>query len=237
MGGAGVASAGIGVAGFSLINAEAAVIVLGGTLLASALASGWANLRCAAVQALGLLRAPLDEASNRAALARLVYEIDRKGRFAAAAPLPPDPALADMVTAYLRAGEIAGLHEARRSRSVTDRKQRSAALATWRQAGELAPVAGLAGTLYGIAQLAPVTSQGVVAISTTSAIATAVVSTFYGLMLAHLVCLPLAGAIARRAQAEQALRIRLISWFEGQLPTFPPAPRPVGRLNLQVEAA
>jgi chemotaxis protein MotA len=230
----------MGGAGFSLINAEAGVIVLGGTLVASGLASGWANLRGAAGHALGLLRAPLDEAANRAALARLAYAIDRKGRFAADAALPPDPALADMVAAYLRLGEIAPLHEARRAHRAAAQTQRSLAVATWRQAGELAPVAGLAGTLYGIAQLSPVSGEGALAISTASAIATAVVSTLYGLLLAHLVCLPLAGAIARRAQGEQAVRARLIRWFESQLPAVPapaPAPRPRPAPTVLVEAA
>jgi chemotaxis protein MotA len=217
----------MGGAGFSLINTEAAVIVLGGTVVASGLACGWANLRCAGWHALGLLRAPLDEAANRAALARLVYEIDRKGRFAAEAPLPPDPALAVAVAAYLRLGELAPLHEARQIHRAAARTRRNVAVATWRQAGELAPVAGLAGTLYGIAQLAPVTGESALALTTAAAIATAVVSTLYGLLLAHLVCLPLAGAIARRAQGEQAVRIRLVTWFESQLPAAP-APRPRG---------
>ncbi|MFN3991068.1 MAG: MotA/TolQ/ExbB proton channel family protein [Erythrobacter sp.] len=220
----------MGGAGFSLINPEAAVIVLGGTCVASGLACGWNNLHRAVAQAFGLLGAPFDEAANRSALARLIYVIDRKGRFAAHAPLPPDPALAEIVTAYLRRGEIACLREAHRAHLAAARKHRSAAAATWQQAGELAPVAGLAGTLYGIAQLAPVGTGmvgGALALSTASAIATAVVSTFYGLLLAHLVCLPLAGAIARRGQAEQAQRIRLVGWFESQLPTLPRPARPL----------
>lgn len=230
----------MGGAGFSLINAEAAVIVLGGTLLASGLASGWQSLHRAGGQALGLLRAPLDEAANRAALARLVYAIDRKGRFAAEAPLPDDPALAEMVAAYLRLGEIAGLREARREQLARARRHRTQAAATWRQTGELAPVAGLAGTLYGIALLAPVGGSGggsgALAVTTASAIGAAVVSTFYGLLLAHLVCLPLAGAIVRRGQAEQALRSRLIAWFESQLPLPPGATRAASLPTVIVEA-
>jgi len=231
----------MGGAGFSLINPEAAVIVLGGTFVASGLACGWNSLRRAVAQAVGLLGAPLDDAANRAALARLVYAIDRKGRFAADAPLPPDPAIAEIVTAYLRQGEIACLREAHRTQLAAARKHRNAAAATWRQAGELAPVAGLVGTLYGIAQLAPVGGGGVaggaLALSTAGAIATAVVSTFYGLLLAHLVCLPLAGAIVRRGQAEQARRSRLVVWFESQLPTLPRPARPHEAPAVLVEVA
>lgn len=226
-------------AGFSLIDGHAAVIVFGGTVIASALASGWAAFRGAVADALCLLRAPLDEGANRAALARLAYAIERKGRFAAEAPLPPDPALAEMVAAYLRMGEVQALREARRIRFAAARTQRNQTVAIWRQTGELAPVAGLAGTLYAIAQLAPVSGDGAFALATAHAVGTAVISTFYGLLFAHLVCLPLAGAMARRAQAEQALRTRLIDWFESQLPT--PAPQSAPRLHestaVLVEAA
>lgn len=227
----------MGVGGFSLINAQAAVIVLGGTFIASALAVGLANLRGAGTAALGLARAPFDEAANRAALARLAYAVRRKGWLAAEAPLPPDPALAEMAAAYLRLGEIAPLHEARQARRAAAKQRRNVAVATWRQAGELAPVAGLAGTLYGIAQLAPGGGEAALALTTASAIATAVVSTFYGLLLAHLVCLPLAGAIARRAAEEQEARTRLISWFEGQLPAPQRPPRVLDAPAVLVEAA
>jgi chemotaxis protein MotA len=214
-------------AGFSLINAEAGVIVLGGTLLASGLACGWDNLACAGQQAWGLMRAPLDEAANRAALARLIHAIDRKGRFAAAAPLPPDPVLAEIVAAYLRRGALAPMHAAGRTHHAASRLRRHVAAATWRHAGELAPVAGLAGTLYGIAGLAPVAGESTLALTTATAIATAVLTTLYGLLLAHLVCLPLAGAIIRRAQGEQRARSALVTWFESQLPVPPgPAPAP-----------
>lgn len=211
----------MGGAGFSLINAEAGVIVLGGTLVASGLACGWDNLACAGQQAWGLLRAPLDEAANRAALARLIHAIDRKGRFAAEAPLPPDPVLADIVAAYLRHGDLAPGQAAGEAHHTATRLRRNVAAATWRHAGELAPVAGLAGTLYGIARLAPVGGESALMLTTATAIATAVVSTLYGLLLAHLVCLPLAGAIIRRAQSEQRARSGLVRWFESQLPASP----------------
>lgn len=238
----------MGGAGFSLINAEAGVIVLGGTLVASGLACGWDNLACAGQQAWGLMRAPLDEAANRAALARLIHAIDRKGRFAAEAPLPPDPVLAEIVAAYLRHGALAPAQAAGRAQRAASRLRRNVAAATWRHAGELAPVAGLAGTLYGIARLAPVGGESTLALTTATAIATAVVSTLYGLMLAHLVCLPLAGAIARRAQGEQRARSRLVSWFESQLPAPPasgsappsasaPLPAPRATPTVLVEAA
>ncbi len=207
----------MGTVGFSLINPEAAVLVLGGTIVASGLAHGWGNLWTAFRELRGLARAPLDEATNRAALARLVYAINRQGRFAAQAPLPPDPALADVIAAYLRLGDVTAMKKQWRTQRIASGAAHRAAAATWRRAGELAPVAGLATTLYAIAGLAPKGDETLVA-TTVTAVATAVVSTLYGLLLAHLICLPLAGAIERKGQADQAVRTKLMRWFQNQLP-------------------
>ncbi|MCU0947669.1 MAG: MotA/TolQ/ExbB proton channel family protein [Porphyrobacter sp.] len=232
----------MGSAGFSLLDAEAAAIVLGGTIIASLLVSGWGTWRCGVDEAAALLRPTFAEAANRAALARLIGAIDRHGRLAADAPLPPDPALAEMVAAYFRPGQVALMRERHQAQRAASRARCNAAVSAWRQAGELAPVAGLAGTLWSIAKLAPAAGTGgslavqAAAFSTASAIGTAVTSTLYGLMLAHLVCLPLAAAIVRRARAEQAVRQRLIGWFESQLP-LRHDPRPHAAPAVLVEAA
>lgn len=209
-------------AGVSLIDPASAALVVGGTCLASGLAVGWAHLRAAFRQAMDLaLVQPCDEAANRAALARLICVIHRRGLFAADAPLPPDPALADAMSAYLRRGDMAALHKVTRvQRKAVLAQQRSAASA-WQHMAELAPLAGLASTLYAIAGLPPGEGETLAA-ATATALARAVVSTLYGLLLAHLICLPLAAAITRRAVAEQAARARLLAWFDAQLPTAGP---------------
>lgn len=213
-----------------LLDLEAAAVVLAGTFVASILAHGWNNCSLALRRAAGLVRPSLDEPGNRAALARVLYLIKRDGRFRTEAVLPLDPALAAMVTAYLRLGEIAPIRAAVEARHEEARTERRRAVGAWRAAGELAPVAGLAGTLYAITGLIPDLGVGL-AEATAEAIATAAVSTLYGLALAHLVCLPLAGGIARRSLAEEATRDRLACWFEAQLPPLrspgpaqPPAP-------------
>lgn len=232
----------MGSAGFSLLDAEAAVIVLGGTIIASLLATGWGGWRCGLGEASGLLRPAFAETANRAALARLIGAIDRHGRLGAEAPLPPDPALAELVAAYFRPGQLELMRERHQAQGAVSHARCNSAVSAWRQAGELAPVAGLAGTLWSIAKLAPAagTAGGagaqMAAFSTVSAIGTAVTSTLYGLMLAHLVCLPLAAAISRRAHGEQAVRQRLIDWFESQLPVRHGARAPAARALL-VEAA
>lgn len=220
-----------------LWDPEAAAVVLAGTMLAILLGQGWSNLRLALRQAAALLRPGLDEAANRSALARVLYAIKRDGRHRTEAALPPDPPLAEIVASYLRLGETAHLHAALLAQRDAARAERRQAVMAWRCAGELAPVAGLAGTLYAIIGLVPDHGAGL-AQSTAEAIATAAVSTLYGLALAHLVCLPLAGAIARRGMAQEAARERLARWFEAQLPPargFGPAqPKPP---VLVVEAA
>lgn len=216
------------IAAITLLDPAAAAIVLGGTLIGSVMAHGSRNLRIAAREAAALADAALDQAANRAALSRVLIAIKRDGRHAADAPLPPDTALAQQVAAYLRLGDLAPMHDIQREQSAAAKARRNAAVMVWRAAGELAPVAGLVGTLYAITGLVPEIGAGLAA-TTASAIATAVVSTLYGLLLAHLVCLPVAGAIIRRAAARQAARARLMAWFESQLPKAPPAtahPRP-----------
>ncbi len=203
----------MGETGIALIDGTAAAIVLGGTLLASVLGQGWPAVRSAA----GLARSPFDTSANRAALARVLHGIKRDGYYAVDAALPPDPALAAQVAAYLRLGDIAHLRAVRSTERRVRGAQCKAAVMVWRHAAETAPVAGLAGTLYAIAGLVPTVGAGLAEI-TAAALATAVISSLYGLVLAHLVCLPLAGAIARRAAAEDAARTQLMQWFESHLP-------------------
>jgi chemotaxis protein MotA len=206
----------MGVEGVVLLDAEAGVLVLVGTLLASVLSQGTGNLRMALQQTVALARAPVDEVTNRAALARVLHAIKRDGWHRTEVGLPPDPRLAEMVGAYLRLGDLAHMQAALAAQRNAAKAQRRRAVAMWRTAGELAPVAGLAGTLYAITGLVPDVDAGL-AQTTAEAMATAAVSTLYGLALAHLVCLPLAGALARRSRAEEAVRERLATWFEAEL--------------------
>ena len=52
---------------------------------------------------------------------------------------------------------------------------------------------------------------------TMSAISTAVLSTLYGALLAHLLCYPLASAIERRGLEEERAREALADWFAEQV--------------------
>ncbi len=216
--------------GFSLFDPHALVIVLGGTLLASGLARGWDEMRSGIAASFGLMGRGFDEAANRSALARVVHAVRLHGRFGAEAPLPPDPALAALVTAYLRMHDEAAIDEAWAKRRAQAKAQVVSGSNLWRICADHAPVFGLVGTLYAITHLGPLSggsAAAATALSTGSAIAGAVVSTLYGLLFAHLVCLPLASALARRARAEDAARVRLERWFYSQLPRS----RPVGAVQ------
>jgi chemotaxis protein MotA len=220
----------------SLFDPAAMIVVLAGTLLASVVRCGLSNWRSAAVAVAGLARPRFDQHTNRAALARLVQDIARRGRHAVDGPLPKDRALAGIAAAFLRLGEIEHLRDALRTQRAVHLARRKAAVRVFTTAGELAPIFGLVGTLFGITRLAPVLgASGVDATST--AIATAVLSSLYGVLLAHLVCLPLASAIERRANREERERRELVEWFELQLRlvipglTLPPRQRDRARLQ------
>ncbi|MGY6551085.1 MAG: MotA/TolQ/ExbB proton channel family protein [Erythrobacter sp.] len=205
----------------SLFDPEALAIVLIGTALATLLGQGCGNLRMAWLMAAGLIGRQFDESANRAALARVVYAINRKGRYGAEAVLPADKALGRVVAAYLRWGQIAQMHAVWQAERSAARMRRATSVAVWRYAGELSPVFGLVGTLFAITRLVPEAGSSF-AENTAAAIATAVVSSLYGLLLAQLVCLPLASAIARRSLAEERARKELLDWFESQLPAVRP---------------
>lgn len=82
------------------------------------------------------------------------------------------------------------------------------------QASELAPVLGLAGTLLALGSLS---QSGPADESIAATIGMAVMTTFYGLFMAHGVFLPLAGMIDRRARAEDAAREDVFRWLEMQV--------------------
>jgi chemotaxis protein MotA len=84
-------------------------------------------------------------------------------------------------------------------------------------AGELGPVFGLVGTLFAITQLVPGAASAAAVddptITTLAAVGTAVLSSLYGVLTAHLVCIPVAHAIERKGEREEDARSRLAEWL------------------------
>ena len=200
----------------SLFDPGALAIVVAGTIFACAVRCGWRDFGAALRQAGGLVRRRFNPDTNRKALARALTAIQRDGSHRADPLLPPDRALGMMLETYLRHGTIEALQNARRAQRALDEARQVSAAQVFVWAGELAPVFGLIGTLYAFTQLAPMVGEDTVRL-TMSAISTAVLSTLYGALLAHLLCYPLASAIERRGLEEERAREALADWFAEQV--------------------
>lgn len=200
----------------SLLDPGAFAIVVAGTLAACAVRSGWRDFAAALLGASQLLRPGFAAEANRQVLAKAIAGIERHGPYRANVSLPPDHALAQMLEACLRHNSVRAAHEARiAAQAITD-AHCTAAVRVFALAGELAPVFGLVGTLIGFTQLTP-PSGGEPIGSAMAAIATAVLSTLYGALLAHFVCFPLASAIERRGAEAGLQREALGAWFAEQV--------------------
>jgi chemotaxis protein MotA len=112
----------------------------------------------------------------------------------------------------LRTGSIKALHGAHDDALLQHERERGRAVRVFELAGDLAPVFGLVGTLFSLTQLAP--ELGVDAQDATmSALATAVLSSLYGVLAAHFLFLPLANALTRRSLREDEARVSMIEWL------------------------
>ncbi len=201
----------------ALIDPGALAIVVAGTVLATVARCGWQDFGAALRAAARLLRRGFQREANRRALALAVSAIARDGQRRADPALPPDRALGLMLETYLRHGTLEAVGQIRRSERALDEARRVGAAQVFGWAGELAPVLGLIGTLYGLAQLAPQEGIGNTVAVIMTAVSTAVLTSLYGALLAHLVCHPLASAIERRGAADERERESLADWFTAQI--------------------
>ena len=193
-----------------LLDPLSAAIVLGGTLAATLLRCGWRDARRALHALAQLPTRPFDSVRVRAELAAQVREIGRDGILRAEPHRFGDGAFDELSDALIRNRSIAALHdEHARHRGLRQQAAETAARVLG-EAAELAPVLGLAGTLVALGGF----SAGGDADYARS-IGTAVITTLYGLVLANFVFGPLAGAVARRARAEERERQELLDWLAG----------------------
>jgi chemotaxis protein MotA len=200
----------------SLFDPGALAIVVAGTVIATAARCGWRDFAAALKAAAGLMRGGFKREANRKALALAVSAIQRDGPRRADPLLPPDRALALMLETYLRRGVMEPLAHVRRAERSLDEARRMNTAQVFIWAGELAPVFGLIGTLFGLTQLAAPAGAGAAATIMT-AVSTAVLTSLYGALIAHLVCYPLASAIERCGLAEEQEREALADWFMAQV--------------------
>ena len=206
----------------SLFDPTALAIVVAGTVIAAIARCGWRDCVTSLRAAFGLLRTSFDENANRTATARFASEVRQRGVLVADAPPPPDRMLAKALDVLVRSGSVDAMQDmVTRARAKREAK-RKRVVAVFEQAGELAPVFGLVGTLFAMTQIAPGAGEDTSA-ATFGAIATAVLSSLYGVLTAHLVCFPIAGALRRKSEHAQSVRDELIEWLVKELsPIVPP---------------
>ncbi|MFO6446365.1 MotA/TolQ/ExbB proton channel family protein [Erythrobacter sp. NE805] len=209
----------------ALFDPGALAIVVLGTILATVARCGWRECAAALDTASRLLRRGFRREANRRALAQAAGAIQRDGARRADPALPPDRALGLMLESYLRHGSLEAAGQIRRSERALDEARRVGAVQVFGWAAELAPVFGLIGTLYGFTQLNPDAGAGSTTAMIMTAISTAVLTSLYGALIAHLVCHPLASAIERRGAAEEREREALAEWFTAQIESTDPAAR------------
>lgn len=198
-----------------LIDPDSAGFVLAGTIVATLARSGLEDCRQTAAQLARLARKPFNLPQHRAELARPVEAMRQDGVIRSEAAPLSDREFSDATAALVRHRSTDALMDEHRRHASERATKRQQAISTLGDAGELAPVLGLAGTLLALSQL-PATglsNEGAVMAS----VGTAVVSTFYGLLAAHLLFLPLAGAISRRGRREERDREALARWLVDKL--------------------
>jgi chemotaxis protein MotA len=207
----------------ALADPWSAALVVAGTALATLLRCGVADLRATLHCLVRLARPRFTSARARAALARQVEEIRNDGVFRARPALLADPEIAEATSALIRHRSLAPLIETHERHRERRQAMRARALHLLGQAGELAPVFGLAGTLVALSQMP---AAGLPRDGLMVAVGTAVLTTLYGLLAAHLTIFPLASLIERHGAAEEAERQLLVEWLAAQLAqAVPPARR------------
>lgn len=198
----------------ALIDGPSALIVFGGTALATVLRCGLSDIGVTMGCVAHLTAPRFDPDRAKARLAAQVMEIQKDGLLRAHPAHFGDQEFDEATDALIANRSIEALlerHESHKARRVA---ASDIAIRTLVQAAELAPVFGLAGTLASLSQLSV---GGVASHGLPAAIAMAVLTTLYGLLQANLLLAPLAHWIERVARAEEGNRQAVIDWLTDQI--------------------
>ncbi|PLK27973.1 MotA/TolQ/ExbB proton channel family protein [Novosphingobium sp. TH158] len=217
----------------SLIDGPSALIVIGGTVLATVLRSGWRECAVAAREIAHLWGTPFVPGEARAELARQVQDIRQDGLLRATHHHTGDPELDDATDALFHKRSIAALVAAHEKHKARRLAMSNTAVRLFAQAAELAPVFGMVGTLVSLNHLPQELANG----DYSGAIGMAVLTTLYGLLAANLIFAPIARLIERAANKEEAQRQEVVEWLTAQLADAGTPIGPFERRRAQQEAA
>ncbi|WP_288487493.1 MotA/TolQ/ExbB proton channel family protein [uncultured Novosphingobium sp.] len=198
----------------SLLDPLSALVVVGGTLVATFLRCGWADCRTTIGALFALRKGRFNAERARGELATHVQAIRRDGLVRAQSHHFGDEEFDDACDAMAQTHSLTALRDAHRNHRLKRQERARHAVETFAQAAELAPVFGMAGTLISLTQLP---SGGAAHADFTGAIAMAVLTTLYGLLLGNIIFAPLARVIERAAQAEERERQVVVDWLEAQI--------------------
>ena len=168
----------------ALWDAGGAGIVLGGTLLATLLASGRRELGAAVRAMAALFTRRFDYEQARAEIARDVERMRHDGVLRARAPHTSDSEIALVTDALIHDRSLRSLIAAHEACQAERARTREMALSPLHHAAEMAPVFGMVGTLIGLIQMLQNLSDPT---AIGPAMAVAMITTFYGALLANLV--------------------------------------------------
>ena len=187
----------------------AIAIVLAGTLVATTLRCGLADTRTALAALRGLFERAFDPALAKANLAIQISEIADDGFVRAEAHHFGDSEFDSLSDIMISQRSIQSLHGEHEKFKEARLASAHTAIRVFDCAAELAPVLGLAGTLVALGQAQGAPQDG----GLVGAIATAVVTTLYGLIGANFVFAPLGSAIARKSRREERDRDDVLEWL------------------------
>lgn len=184
-------------------------LVVFGSIAITALRCGFAESALALRGACSLLAPAFDPVDAKAEMAKQVREIADDGYLRAEPHHMGDGEfdyLADLLISRRSIDALMSEHERyRRERTEAAHRART----VFETAAESGPVMGLAGTLLALAS-----QRGGVGTELLSAVGMAVMTTLYGLVLAHILFAPIAAAIARRSLREESDRDAVLAWLE-----------------------
>lgn len=217
----------------NLIDPVSLAIVLGGTCIATLLRCGWREVVITAGEIRQLLGEPFDADVARAELARQIQDIQRDGLVRAQPHHFGDREFDEVADVLINQRSIAALLGSHEKHKKRRQRLSNTAVRLFAQAAELAPVFGMVGTLISLNKLA----GGASSENFTAAIAMAVLTTLYGLLVANLIFAPLSRVIERAAEREELERQRLVDWLARQVHEACPDAGPFERRSRAREVA